>query len=442
MNSNDHDQRPIRKGQPITRRESLMQAALAGAGFWIASQSPYARGASPNEKLNIACIGVGGRGFGNIKGITEENIVAFCDVDDSRAAKSYNAFPEVRRFRDFRKMFDAMEHDIDAVVVSTPDHTHFHPSMWALERGKHLFCEKPMAHNVWEVRQMTELAREKKVATQLGCQRHALENVHRVVELIQGGAIGEVSEVYSWYNSGRGLPGDAKTGESIPEHLDWDLWLGPSAERAYSSSFCPYDWRFWWDFGTGEAGNWGCHILDIPFWALNLDHPTKVEASGREVNLEKTPKSMDSRFLFPGNGERGSVTLYWSARPPKLLAEKGLDLKGANVAFMGSEGTLVSGFNSRRLYPEDKFAGFNAPEPAIPDSPGFHQEWIQAAKGHATPPTCQFDYSGPLSEAVLLANVAYRAGSGFEWDAETLQASDNDRAQSFIREAYRKGWEQ
>ena len=430
-----------RKTSKITRRESLKRTALAGAGLWIGSQSLRAKPASPNEKLNIACIGVGGRGFGNIKGLTGENLVAFCDVDDVRAAKTYDAYPKVRRFRDFRRMFDKMEKEIDAVVVSTPDHTHFHPSMWALERGKHLFCEKPMAHNVWEVRQMTELAREKKVATQLGVQRHALENVHRVVELVQSGAIGEISKVYSWYNSNRGMPGDAKIGEKVPGHLDWDLWLGPCAERAYSSSYCPYDWRFWWDFGTGDAGNWGCHILDIPFWALGLDHPTRVEATGADVHPDKTPKSMSSRFKFAGNGQRGPVFLYWSARPPKSLVEKGLDLKGVNVAFTGSEGILVSGFNSLRLYPEDKFADFKAPEPTIPDSPGFHQEWISAAKGGSTPPTCQFDYSGPLSEAVLLANVAYRAGGGFVWDAKNLKATNSHQAQSFIREEYRKGWE-
>jgi hypothetical protein len=234
--------------------------------------------------------------------------------------------------------------------------------------------------------------------------------------------------------------GDAKTGEKIPDHLDWDLWLGPRVQRAYSSSYCPYDWRFWWDFGTGEAGNWGCHILDIPFWALGLVHPTGVKATGPDVHPEKTPKSMDSKFLFPGNGERGPVTLYWSARPPKRLAEKGLDLKGANTAFMGSEGILVCGFKGLRLYPEDKFSDFKAPEPTIPDSPGFHHEWISAAKGTSTPPTCYFDYSGPLSEAVLLANVAYRAGGGFDWDAKQVKAVGNKQAQRLIREEYRSGW--
>ena len=425
----------------VSRREVLKRTALVGTGFWIGSQSQHAHAASPNEKLNIACIGVGGRGYGNLKGLCDENLVAFCDVDDSRAAKTYDAFPNVRRFRDFRKMFDVMENEIDAVVVSTPDHTHFHPSMWALQRGKHLYCEKPMAHNVWEIRQITELAREKKVATQLGVQRHALENVHRVVELVRSKAIGEISEVYSWYNSGRGMPSDATTGERVPSHLDWDLWLGPCQERAYSSSYCPYDWRFWWDFGTGEAGNWGCHILDAPFWALGLDHPARVEASGPEVHPEKTPKSMDSKFQFAGSGERGPVTLHWSARPPKILVEKKLDTRGANVAFMGTEGILVSGFKGLRLYPEDKFTDFQAPEPTIPLSPGFHQEWILAAKGSSTPPMCKFDYSGPLSEAVLLANVAYRAGGGFDWDAQNLKTTGNPQAQSFIREEYRKGWE-
>ena len=438
---NNNDQSRVTTSNAISRREALKRTALAGAGFWIAGQSQRARAASPNEKLNIACIGVGGRGHGNIKGLCDENLVAFCDLDDVRAAKTYDLLPNVRRFRDFRKMFDVMENEIDAVVVSTPDHTHFHPSMWAIERGMHLYCEKPMAHNVWEIRRLTELAREKKVATQLGVQRHALENVHRVVELVRSKALGELFEVYSWYNSGRGMPADAKTGECVPSHLDWHLWLGPAKERAYSSSYCPYEWRFWWDFGTGEAGNWGCHILDIPFWALGLDHPTRVEASGPEVHPDKTPKSMVSKLQFAGNDQRGPVTLHWSARPPKILTEKKLDLRGTSVAFMGTEGILLCGFNCLRFLPEDKVMGHQPVEPTIAESPGFHQEWINAAKGAATPPTCQFDYSGPLSEAVLLANVAYRAGEGFDWDAQNLKTVGNPKAQSLIREEYRKGWD-
>ena len=423
----------------LTRRDMLKTTAVAATGVLLGAPRRRLVAKGPNEKLNIACIGIGGQGGGNVGAVRGENIVALCDVDDRRAGKQYGRFPKARKFFDFRKMFDAMEKEIDAVVVSTPDHTHFHPSMWALRRGKHLFCEKPMAHNVWEARQMTQLARQKKLATQLGVQRHTIDNVHRVVELVQSGAIGEVKEVHSWVGGSRGMPGDPKDFPPVPDGLKWDLWLGPAAERKYSPSYCPYNWRFWWDFGTGETGNWGCHILDIPFWALGLTQPTRVDASGPPVHPQQTPKKMTTKLQFPAVGKRGPVTLHWSHGGSPILKAKGLSGKGANTVFVGTEGILVCGFGSRKLYPEAKFKGFKAPAKSIPSSPGFHKEWIQAIKG-GQPATCNFDYSGPMAETVLLANLAYRAG-GFDWDAKALKAVSNPKAQALIREQYRKGWE-
>ena len=427
---------------PRLNRRSLLRGALAGgAGWTILSSGILARGASPNEKLNIAVIGLGGRGGDNLKGLAGQNIVALCDVDDQRAAGAYTSFPKAKKYDDFRKLLDELDQQIDAVVVSTPDHTHAHPSAMALRMGKHLYCEKPLAHAVSECRLLTDLAREKNLATQLGAQRHTLANMHRVVELVQSGAIGEVREVHAWIGGDRGMPDLPKEFPPVPSHLKWDLWLGPAKFREYSPAYCPYNWRFWWDFGTGETGNWGCHILDIPFWGSGLKHCTKVSASGPPVDAERTPKSLHVTYEFPARGDQPPVTLHWyhTKTAPPIVVEGNLPAKGANTLFVGSQGMLICGFGSRQLLPEDKFQDFAPPEPFIPDSPGFYQEWIDACKGGA-PATCNFDYSGPMAETVLLGNNAYRVGQGFEWDAKTMTAVDCAAADQYLRPSYREGW--
>lgn len=431
----------------ISRRDMLRRTALAGAGFWAAGASARAHplATSPNEKLDIGLVGIGGRGKANLNGVSSENIVALCDVDDERAGDAYKRFPKARKFYDFRRMLDELGSKLDAVVVSTPDHTHFHPAMTAMELGLHCYCEKPMAHSVREVRAMTRLAREKKLATQLGVQRHTHQNIHRVVELIRSGAIGEVREVHSWVKSGRGMPDIPETFPPVPDHLEWDLWLGPAEERSYSPAYAPYKWRFWWDFGTGETGNWGCHILDIPFWALELTHPERVEASGPPVHPQTTPKSMEVRFDFPARGSRPPVALHWYQAPggPAILREKDLppeEAKKANTLFVGSKGLLLCDFKKRKLYPESDFTDFEPPPPSVPDSPGFHREWIEACK-EGEPATCNFDYSGPLTETVLLGNAAYRAGAPFEWNAAKLEARGEGDYERLIRPSFREGWE-
>lgn len=426
----------------ISRRRVLQAGAFAGASVWLCGRSLGADSRSPNDKLNIAIIGCGGQGNWNLKHLTGENIVAICDVDDRRAGNAYERFPKAKKYYDFRRMLDEMDARIDAVVVSTPDHTHFHPAVTAMRMGKHCYCEKPMAHNVAQVRAMTELAAEKKLATQLGVQRHAFPNMHRVVELIRSGAIGPVREVHAWVDSDRGMPPMPEKFPPVPSHLKWDLWLGPAPERPYSPAYVPYTWRFWWDFGSGDIGNWGCHILDIPFWALGLRYPTKVAASGPPVDAQRTPKTMDVRYEFPAHGPRPAVTLHWSQKKggPKILAEHKMPRIGSGVLFIGDQGMLLCDFGRRWLLPEDKFAHFEPPAQSIPDSPGFHQEWIQACKGGPAP-TCHFDYSGPLSETVVLANVVYRVGHEFDWDAAQLKTPGSDDVEKYLRYDYRKGWE-
>lgn len=425
----------------LDRRQAAKLAALAGVGFWTGTGSTSRAERSPNEKLNLAFIGIGGRGRANLDALAGENVVALCDVDDERAGDAYVNFPQARKFTDFRQMLEVMEKQIDGVVVSTPDHTHFHPAMLALGMGKHLYCEKPMAHSVYEVRAMTRLAAEQGVATQLGVQRHTIDNVHRVVELIQAGAIGDVTACHCWISGDRGMPEVTGPSSKIPPGLNWDLWLGPARDRSYSPDYVPYKWRFWWDFGTGETGNWGCHTLDIPFWALNLTAPTRLFGAGPERDPQRTPKSMRTRLDFPASDARPPVSLHWyhAANGPEILAEHNLPAKGNNTLFIGTQGMLLCGFGQRALYPQEKFADYESPARTIPDSPGFHREWIQACGGGPAA-TCHFDYSGPLSEAVLLGNVAYRAGGEFQWDAAQLKTLGSDTAQSYIQTEYRPGW--
>ena len=427
-------------------RRRVLQSTLALATS--AAVIPDLRAASPNEKLNIACIGVGGRGSANVKGVGNENIVAMVDVDEQRAGKAFETHEKSRRFKDYRRMLDAVGNQIDAVVISTPDHTHFHPAYAAMQLGLHVYLEKPLAHNVWETRTLTDFARKQGIATQLGAQRHAIPNMHRVVELIQTGAIGKVTEVHSWVGGSRGMPDIPSETPTPPSTLDYDLWVGPVPNaRPYHPSFCPYGWRFWWDFGTGETGNWGCHILDIPYWALGLRYPNRVKAAGPDVDDERTPKAMHCEYQFPESNQNSPVKLHWYHGKPDILKQKGLAgdkekdkiSKKANTLFLGSKGMLLCGFGSHKLLPEEDFKSFKAPDQFIPDSPGFHNEWIMACKGE-TPATCNFDYSGPLAETVLLGNVAYRTGN-FHWDAKTLSTGDNQKAQQLIREEYRPGWE-
>ncbi|MGI9472301.1 MAG: Gfo/Idh/MocA family protein [Rubripirellula sp.] len=427
--------------QRISRRQAMRASALAGVTglFHGAVDRPLSAAESPSEKLNLACVGVGGRGASNVSGVQGQNLVAFVDVDEKRASATYGKHPETRCFTDYRKMLDELGGKLDGVVISTPDHTHFHPAYAAMQLGLNVYLEKPLAHNVWETRTLTDYAKQNGLATQLGAQRHALENMHRVVELVQSGAIGKVEEVHSWVGSSRGMPEVPKEEPSPPASLDYELWVGPAPYRPYHPSFCPYGWRFWWDYGTGETGNWGCHILDIPFWSLGLRYPKKVSASGPNVDAERTPKSMHVVYEFPESNQGSSVDLHWYQGNPPILKERGLAGKGNNTLFIGDKGMLLCGFSQRKLLPEEQFASFSAPDPFIADSPGFHKEWIAACKG-GDPATCNFDYSGPLAETVLLGNVAYRSG-GFDWDSANLKTGDNQAAQSLIREAYRPGWE-
>ena len=425
------------------RRELLRSTAFSGIGLWLGGHVASGGEKSPNAKLNVAVVGCGGRGGDDLNGVSSENIVALCDVDDRRAARAYTAHPKAQRFRDFRKMLDEVGRQIDAVVVGTPDHTHAGPAVAAMKLGKHCYCEKPLAHSVYEVRTMREAAQQKKLATQMGTQIHAEPNYRRVVELIQSDAIGPVGEVHVWFGGSYAGKDRPKETPPVPPELDWDLWLGPAPVRPYHPCYVPGAWRRWWDFGCGALGDFGCHYMDLPFWALGLRYPTGVEAEGPPVHPEGTPAWLTIRYEFPARGALPPVRLTWydgGRRLPPALEEK-LPKRGwgSAVLFVGHKGMLLADYGNRKLLPEAQFAGFQAPKPTIPDSIGHHREWIVACKT-GSPTTCNFDYSGALAEAVLLGNVAYRCGKKLVWDAANLKATGCPEADPYIRRQYRQGW--
>lgn len=427
----------------LTRRAMLRNTGLAGVGVWVSgATSPLGASSSPNEKLDILCIGVGGRGAADVNGVSTENIVALCDVDGRRAAKTFEKFPQAKQFQDYRVALDELESRIDAVVIGTPDHTHAPPAAQALRMGKHVYCEKPLTHSVYETRVLTELAREKKLATQLGTQIHARDNYRRVVELIQAGAIGPVQRVDVTFPGGLGGQDRPEETPPVPQGLDWDLWLGPAPHRPYHPAYVPGSWRAWWDFANGTLGDFGCHYMDLPYWALKLKYPSLIEAQGPPPHPETAAPVLTVRYQFPARGDLPPLTLTWrngKGNKSPLFEEKNVPDWGASVLFVGEEGMLLANYSKHLLLPESKFADFQRPEPTIPKSIGHHQEWIRACKT-GEPTTCNFDYSGPLTETVLLGNVSYRSGSALEWDAAKLKASNCPEAQALIRREYREGW--
>jgi predicted dehydrogenase len=421
----------------ISRRQFVQTATALGAGLYVSGSAFPAESSSPNEKLNIGVIGPGGRGAANLGGVSKENIVALCDADFRRAGKAFEEFPSAARYHDFREMLE--KEKLDAVVVSTPDHTHAPASIMAMRLGLHCYCEKPLTHSVWEARLAARTAREYHVVTQMGTQIHAGENYRRVVEIIQSGAIGPVRQVHVWV--GKNWGGGERPSDSppVPEGLDWDVWLGPAPERPFHPTYVPANWRRWWDFGNGTLGDMGCHFIDLPFWALKLRHPTSVSAEGPAPHPETAPVGMRATWEFPARGDLPPVELTWSDGNMILNEHDGRTFPNSGVYFIGDEGTMFANYNSYKLFPEEKFQDYSPPPETIPRSIGHHAEWIQACKtGDET--TCNFDYSGALTEMVLLGTVAYRLGKKLDWDWLELEARNAPEASPLIRRDEREGW--
>lgn len=423
-----------------TRRQFLQQSALA-ASYCVAAGPAPAETRSPNEKLNIAVIGAGGRGAANLGSVSSENIVALVDVNEDNLGKAAVRFPRARKYHDFRKLYDEAK-SFDAVVVSTTEHTHAFATLPALRLGKHVYCEKPLAHTVEEARLVAKTAARAKVATQMGTQIHATDNYRRVVELVQAGAVGPVRECHVWVARAWGGGERPQGTPPVPPHLHWDLWLGPAPERPYHSAYFPGPaWYKYWDFGGGTLPDLGSHFNDLPFWALKLRHPLTAEADGPPVSPETAPASCTARWEFPARGELPPVKLFWyqGERKPDLVASGKVPGWGSGMLFVGDKGMLLTDYSKHVLLPESDFAGYKRPTPSIPPSLGHHAEWINACKTGA-PTTCHFDYSGALTECNLLGNVAYRVGKKLQWDASAMKATNCPEADKYLRHEYRKGW--
>ncbi len=440
-----------------SRRQFMGGAFAAAAPFMIVPRHVLGGvgHTPPSEKLNIAGIGVGGQGAGDLNELRTENIVALCDVDEQRAAETFARFPSAKRYRDFREMLDKEEKNIDAVVVATPDHNHAVASMAAIKRGKHVYCEKPLTRTVFEARAIAKAAREAKVATQMGNQGMAFEGNRLINEWIADGAIGAVREVHVWSDRpthngklfwAQGIERPTDT-PPIPATLDWNQWLGPAPFRPYHPAYAPFVWRGWWDFGSGGLGDMGIHNIAPIFSALNLGAPSSIDSSSTLVFKESVPLASTVHYEFPARGDRPSVRLHWydggmlPPRPEEL--EKGRELNREDgIIFVGDRGKiLVEGWggNNPMLIPELKMKDYKQPPKTLPRSIGHHKEWIEACKGRGTTRS-NFDFAGPLTEAVLLGTVSVRTGKRLLWDAENLRVTNVPEANDLLHYQYREGW--
>jgi predicted dehydrogenase len=443
----------------MTRRGFLRQSGLGGAGLLILSGIRPVIGYAANDRLNVAGIGIGGQGRGNLDTVAGlgHDLVALCDVDDARAGDIYQKYPKAKRFRDYRRMLDSMDGQIDAVMVSTPDHTHAVASVDAMRRGKHLFCEKPLTRTVQEARVLREVAAETGVVTQLGNQGSASGALRRAVELVQGGVIGEVREAHVWFDGGNGPLQRPQERPPVPASLDWDLWLGPAEERPYHPAYLPGSWRGWRAFGSGIVGDFGCHTANIMMRALRLDELwnrapgnaaervlIRVQAKASEQDQEGYPQSMHATLEMPARGELppARLVLYARERPaPDLML--GYPMGGWGDLLVGSKGSLYSEcpWNTRYvLLPEQTFDGFKGgPAESLPRAQGHHHEWVEACRGRGRA-FSSFAIGGPLTELMQLANLATLVEGPFDYDVTSGRIVNSDAANRLLHREYRPGW--
>jgi predicted dehydrogenase len=441
----------------LTRRDFLRATGTAAAFTLLPRYAVAASGqTSANEKLNIAVIGCSGMGAGDTDAVAGgNNIIALCDVDQAHAAGTFRKYPTAKQFKDFRKMFDAMEKQVDAVVVATPDHFHAVAAMAAIKRKKHVYCEKPLAHSVYEVRQLMKAAKEYGVVTQLGNQGHSFESIRTFCEWVWDGAIGQVHTIHAGCEAVNSHIQDLprlKEQHSVPPTLDWDLWLGPAQYRPYHPAYLPGAWRGWVPFGNGTVGDWTCHVVDPVFWALDLGAPTTVQAKVKNYDFktqgDSFPLGEIITYEFPANSKRGPVTMHWYSgteripRPPELEAdEKPI---GIGAAVVGDKGTIVYGSHGAsqvRLIPQAKMDAYKKPAKTIPRAKEHHQDWLQAIRS-GTKAGSDFSYGGPLTELAMLGVIAIKvSGVKLEWDTQNMTFKNSSEANQYINPPYRKGWE-
>lgn len=435
-------------------------AVTAGAAF-----IPNLLSCSPNKKINVAIVGVGGRGKAqwssclNEEGEPVENVVALCDVDEKRASEGFAKFPDAKRYKDYRKMLDEMGNQIDVVMISTPDHNHFPAAMAAMQLGKHVYVEKPLAHNVWQLRTLRKAADEYNVITQMGNQGHATDGIRRVKEWYDAGVTGDVKEVLAWFNGPVFGPNKFFTHpeafpppkETIPSSLEWNLWLGPAAERAYNDVYVPKSWRGFFDFGNGELGDWACHTLDAPFWSLDLGMPKATETLQRSETPEGfVPEQSIIRWEFPARGNQPPVTLTWyeGGLKPEIRPEWNIDnLSGNGMIMIGEKQNIMTGGrpnDARLMMPDEEWEEWVAtqmPEPVIPRVEGGpQQEFLQAVKGDGPLPGSSFNYSARLTEMAAIGVLAQRLNTRIEYDAENMKVTNHQGMEKYIKEPVRDGW--
>ena len=440
----------------INRRQFLATTATAAA-FTIVPRHVLGGpdNIPPSEKLNIAGIGVGGMGFGNLKNMESENIVALCDVDAEYASRAFKRYPKAKVYTDYRVMLEKQK-DIDAVLIATPDHTHAVITIAALQADKHVYCQKPLTHNITEARKVAAVAKETNVITQMGIQGHSTDDMRRVCEWIWDGAIGDIREVEAWsketyYPWGHAFwattePRKPKETPPVPSGLNWDLWLGPAANRPYHPCYHPARWRAWWDFGCGWMGDRGVHTMDAIFWALKLGHPESISASVTDYNEDINPIASIVTYKIPARGELPPVRLIWyeGVEPPRPDdLEDGRKLpKDGGILFKGDKGTIMCGVyaESPQIIPYEKMKNYEQPAKTLRRISGTHEnEWIQAIKENR-PACADFEYAAQLTEFVLLGNIAKRTQSHLKWDGPNMRITNNEEANQYLSRQYRSGW--
>jgi predicted dehydrogenase len=455
--------------QQANRREFIQASAVAGIGFWVAGG--VGADEPKKDRLRIACVGVGGKGFGDAdQAANHGDIVAICDIDENflNRKAAGDRFKAARKFFDFRQMLTDMGRNIDAVTVSTPDHTHAVAAIMAMKMGKHVYVQKPLTHSVYEARRMREVAREFRVCTQMGNQGSASNNLRTSIEIVQSGALGKVREAHVWTNRPVWPQAPAITARPratpVPKHVHWDEWIGPAPMRPYSGpavgrgAYHDFAWRGWWDFGTGALGDMACHTANMPYRALNLGLPTAITAESGELNPETYPAWAKVVFEFPARGEMPAVRLTWYegrkdgvlVLPPVALL-KGHNrgrFSGSGCLLVGEEGTLYSGDDygeGRVLLPEAKFRGYTPPRPTLPRNgrgdDGMKREWVEAIQKN-TPAHAysNFDVASRLTESILLGNVAIKAGKRLLYDGTTGRITNDSDADKLLKRDYRAGW--
>jgi predicted dehydrogenase len=443
-----------------SRRQLLKSATGTVAAFTIVPRHVLGgQGRTPpSEKLNVAGVGAGGQGGGDINEIAKgANIVALCDVDlrpEHRERTVISRYPNAKVYQDFRQMFDEMENKIDAVIVGTPDHTHAVIAMAAIKRGKHVYCEKPLAHSVGEVRALMKAAQEHKVVTQLGNQGHSFETIRIFCEWIWDGAIGKVHTIHCGCNANNSALGQlVRLGEKedVPDGLNWDLWLGPAQERPYHSFYLPGRWRSWVPFGNGTIGDWVCHVVDPVFWALDLGAPRTIQAQVKDYDPktqgDSFPRGDIITFEFPAKGDRGPITLVWHSGNEKIPRAKELEEgrkpveTGAYV--YGDKGVIMYGSHGAggvRIIPETAMKAYKRPEQKIPRSKEHHADWLAAIR-EGRKAGSDFSYGGPLTELAMLGVIALKMpGTKLEWDGPAGRFTNSEEANQYLNPPYRKGW--